>query len=111
MRKLHLLIVTLLLVMSVLAQQKTITGTVTSKTTNEPLQGVTVQAKNRTAITDAQGKFSIDASPGETITLTHVGLNPQRVKVSKGMEVISISMEEGAGGMEEVVVTGYKTER
>jgi TonB-dependent starch-binding outer membrane protein SusC len=110
MRKLHLLIAMFLLTMSVLAQQKTITGTVTSKTTNEPLQGVTVKSKTSTVITDALGKFSIQVSDGQSITLTYVGMTPQTFKVTNGMRTINTAMEEG-GGMEQVVVTGYKTEK
>lgn len=45
MRKLRLLLAMMMLTMYSLAQQKTITGTVSSQTTKEPLQGVSVQAK------------------------------------------------------------------
>ena len=46
------------------AQQKTITGKVVSKSTHEPLQGVSVRGKDRTVVTDANGAFSIPANPG-----------------------------------------------
>jgi TonB-linked SusC/RagA family outer membrane protein len=111
MRKLHIVIAMLMLSMSVLAQQKIVTGIVTNKTTSEPLEGVTVQVKNTAVVTDARGNFSIQASPGEVITVSYVGMNSQSIKVTKATETFNVALEEGNGGMEQVVVTGYKTER
>ena len=68
MRKLQLLLPMLLLALFSFAQQKIITGRVTNKTTGEPLQGVSVQVNNKAAMTDADGKFSIQASAGQTIS-------------------------------------------
>src|SRR4051812_10085717 len=111
MRKLHIVIAMLMLSMSVLAQQKIITGIVSSKTTSEPLEGVTVQVKNTAVVTDPSGKFSIQASPGEIITVSYVGMNSQSIKVTKATETFNVALEEGNGGMEQIVVTGYKAER
>src|SRR3954470_5210396 len=111
MRKLHIVIAMLMLSMSVLAQQKIITGIIRSKTTSEPLEGVTVQVKNTAVVTDASGRFSIQASAGEIITVSYVGMNSQSIKVTKATETFNVALEEGNGGMEQVVVTGYKSER
>lgn len=111
MLKFKFLLIMLLLVVSSFAQQKTITGTVTSKTTNALLQGVSVQARNKTVVTDASGRFSIAASPGETITLTYVGMNPQSFKVTNATQNTNVTMEEGISDLNQVVVTGYKSER
>src|SRR4029078_6977639 len=104
MRKLHLLLAMLMLTMSILAQQKTITGTVTSKVTNEPVQGVTVQTKKNSTVTDQSGRFTIEASVGETITVTHIGMNAQSFKVGNGTQTIAITLEEANADMERVVV-------
>jgi hypothetical protein len=64
MRKLQILLPMLLLALFSFAQQKIITGRVTNKTNGEPLQGVSVQAKAKTVITDADGKFLIPVSTG-----------------------------------------------
>src|SRR5690349_15693663 len=111
MRKLHLLLAMLMLTMSVLAQQKTITGTVINKSTNQPIEGVTVQTKQHSAVTDQNGKFTILASVGETITVTHIGMNPQNFKVGNGTQALDISLEESNADMERVVVVGYKSEK
>jgi TonB-dependent starch-binding outer membrane protein SusC len=111
MRRLHLLLATLMLTMSVLAQQKTLTGTVINTSTNQPMKDVTVQTKNNTVVTDENGRFSIQASPGDIITITHVGMVSQNLTVGKSMETMAITMDDANAALNEVVVVGYKTER
>src|SRR6188768_3884450 len=64
-------------------QQQTITGKVTNQN-GEPLEGVTVTAKGTqvTAVTKADGSFSIELPPGTTSLLfTYVGLELQEINV------------------------------
>lgn len=111
MRTLLLLLPLLLLAGWLVAQQKTVTGVVTSKKTNEPLAGVSVQTKNRSVATDANGKFSIQVSPGETINLSYVGMNALNVNVTNTTNELTLAMEEGINDLNQVVVTGYKAEK
>ena len=111
MRKLQILLPMLLLALSSFAQQKIITGRVISKTSGEPLQGVSVQAKNATVTTDADGKFSIAASVGETIYVSFVGMGALKVKVTDATSNLSLAMEQGNSDLNQVVVTGYKSEK
>ncbi len=79
MRKILLLLPMILLVLSGWAQQKKmITGTVLDKLSNQPLAGVSVQIKTRAVMTDASGKFSIEASNGDVITFSFVGMAAQK---------------------------------
>jgi len=105
-----LTIITVFIAAVSFAQQKIITGTVSSKT-KEPLQGVSVQGGNKTVTTDANGKFSIEASVGETIQLSFVGMNPLNFAVTNSTQDVNLIMEEGASTLEQIVVTGYKSER
>ena len=57
------------LVTASFAQQKKVTGTVTSKTTNAPLAGVAVQSKTGHAITDSSGKFSVNVNEGDALDI------------------------------------------
>ncbi|HEV8283208.1 MAG TPA: TonB-dependent receptor [Chitinophagaceae bacterium] len=111
MRKLFFLLPFLLLTMFALAQQKTITGVVTGNIDKIPLAGVTVQTKSKTILTDASGKFSIEASVGDNLTFTYVGMKTITVKVSNSVKELNIEMEAGQNYLDEVVVTGYKSER
>jgi TonB-linked SusC/RagA family outer membrane protein len=102
-----------LLLLAVLssAQQKTVTGTVTTKSDKTPLQGVSVQVKNKTVLTDDKGNFSIQAAPGDELKLTFVGRKPVTLRVTGGALNFTIEMEEGAREEDVVVVTGYTAQR
>ncbi|HVU94078.1 MAG TPA: TonB-dependent receptor [Puia sp.] len=111
MRKVQIVLPLLLLSLLAFAQQKVITGTVVKSTTKEPLEGVTVHAGAKSVMTDAAGHFSIPASPGETITLSYVGMNNLQVKVTPATTELSLAMIEGINDLNQVVVTGYKSEK
>lgn len=111
MRKLQILFPMLMMVFFSFAQQKVITGKVTSKTSGQPLVGVSVQSGKRAVGTDAEGKFSIPASVGETITLSFVGMNTQKITVTNSSSNLSIAMEESSTELNQIIVTGYKSER
>ena len=111
MKKLQILLPMLLLALFSLAQQKIITGKVVNKKTNEPLAGVSVQTKGKTVVTNAEGVFSIGASVGETVNLTFIGMLPLSFKVTNSTDNPVLPMEEGVNTLNEIVVTGYKSER
>ncbi len=101
----------LLLPPAVQAQEKTITGTILSED-KTPLSGVTIRVKGTRRIvqTDANGKFSIKASPGETLQITYVGYETQEVKAGDASN-IGISMKATDGTLGEVVVTAMDIKR
>ena len=111
MKKCLFLIPLLLLVLFCHAQQNKITGNITRKSTNEPLSGVTVQAKNKTVTTQADGSFSIEALAGETLNFSFVGMASQSIKITKAAQTLNLKMEEVSAGMNEVVVVGYTSQR
>src|SRR5438309_9778492 len=97
------------------AQERTITGTVLSSdgNTKTPLVGATITVKNtnRVTQTDNDGRFSIQAAAGESLVITHVGYEPQEMKVNKSA-ALAITMRVPANNLNEVVVTalGIKKE-
>jgi TonB-linked SusC/RagA family outer membrane protein len=94
-----------------MAQRVPINGTVLSKG-GEPLPGVSVKASNpvRATVTNVQGKFTISASPGETLEFSYVGSVTQSQKAVDDMKVY---LSESSIELEGVVVTalGIKKER
>lgn len=116
MRKIRLLafltIGVLLLCLSGYAQERTITGVVTSSTDDAVLTGVTVTVKgtNRATQTDATGKFSITAEKGQTLQFTSVGFQTQDVVVGDE-NVIRIRLSAIANTLADVVVVGYGTQK
>ncbi|WP_080902618.1 TonB-dependent receptor [Parabacteroides sp. Marseille-P3160] len=95
--------------MSLFAQTKTISGTV-SDASKELLIGVSVRIPGTTSgtITNIDGAYSIAAKPGDALEFSYVGMKTQTVKV--GAETtINIVMEEDVQMLSEAVVIGYGT--
>ncbi len=111
MQRFLLATVLLFICMTALAQTKKVTGVVISKTSQAPLTGVTVTVNNKTVLTDSVGRFSIDALPGETIHLSHVGMAAINYKVIKNKQSVTFAMEDASIDLNQVVVTGYTSER
>lgn len=93
----------------VYAQTRTITGTVTEKEEGGPLPGVSVMVKGSKTGTqsNAQGKFSISASTGQTLVFTSVGYLTQSITVSGS--TINVVMEPNQTQLSDVMVIGYGT--
>jgi TonB-linked SusC/RagA family outer membrane protein len=111
MRRLFFILPLLLLGISSFAQQKIITGTVTGKMDKTQLSGVTIQARNKTALTDGSGKFSIEASVGDNLTFTYVGMKTITIKITSNDQNLAVEMEEGIKEGDQVVVVGYSSQR
>ncbi len=102
-----LLLLVLLFPLSILAQS-TFTGTVLDKTSNQPLPGVNVvvEGTQNGTSTDFDGKFSLNVKQGDKVVFSYIGYkNYTLIYVSQ--KDISISLEEDASKLDEVVVIGY----
>ena len=89
--------------------QNVVKGTVNDEA-GEPIIGATVKVKgsNVGAITDFDGKFSVDAASNATLTVSYVGYLTQDVKVA-GKNNLTIVLKEDAQMLNDVVVIGYGT--
>ena len=88
---------------------KKITGTVVDA--QGPVIGASVVEKGKTGngvITDFDGKFTLNVSPGATIVVSYVGYQTQEIKVGN-QSSINITLKEDDALLEEVVVVGYGT--
>jgi TonB-linked SusC/RagA family outer membrane protein len=101
-----------LCVTQVFAQSRTITGTVTAKEDGLPLPGVTVKIKgtDQGVSTDANGKFSISAQTGATLTFSYIAYLSQDVVVGTG-SVLDVTLSENNQQLSEVVVTALGISR
>ena len=104
------LAVLLLAGLTAMAQQMQVTGTVVDKATGETIIGASVveAGTQNGVITDFDGKFALSVAPGATISITYIGYKPVTVKAAPTLE---IAMEEDSEMLDEVVVTGYTTQR
>lgn len=107
LKNLFLMVSVLLAAVPVLAQTKTITGTVTDST-GEPLIGasVLILGTSNGVITNVDGNYSIQASPENTLEFSYVGMVKQLVKVDN-QSVINVQMKDDAQVLAETVVIGY----
>jgi len=94
------------------SQSKIVTGTVTDKT-SAPLFGVsvTVEQTKQGTLTDINGKFKIEAAIGQTLKFTYIGAKTEEVLVTAQTSNLNIQLEFEANALNEVVVTGYTSER
>ncbi|NLE35123.1 MAG: SusC/RagA family TonB-linked outer membrane protein [Bacteroidales bacterium] len=102
----------LILVQSLYAQPRTVTGTVTDATTNETLPGVNVIIKNTTTgtSTDLNGSYSITVTPGQVLVFSSLGYATQEITVGTANR-IDARLSPDVEFIEEVVVVGYGTQR
>ena len=110
-RCLYSLWICLLFSLPLLAQEKTVKGTVTSES-GAPLPNVTVTVRqtSKSTVTDQSGNFSISAAPGQTLRVSSVGYAAQEIAVSEGGPV-TVSLLQTSQSLEDVVVVGYGTQK
>ncbi|MFD0796251.1 SusC/RagA family TonB-linked outer membrane protein [Maribacter chungangensis] len=107
-----LTLVCVLFSQGVLAQNSTVSGTVTSSSDNMPLPGVNVLVQGTTngTQTDFDGNYTISASTGDVLVFSYLGMKQQTVTVGSS-STVNVIMEEDASQLDEVVVTALGLER
>ncbi len=87
------------------AQQKTISGKV-SDVSGLPLPGVNILVKGTTTgtQTDFDGNYSLNASSGDVLSFSYLGLTAKEVTVGAS-NTLNVTMEEDTAVLDEVVVT------
>ncbi len=111
--KLPLLVLFSLSSLVTLAQNKTVTGTVTAKDDGQPMIGVTVVVKGTTrgASTDVDGKYSIDLNEGEdSLLFSYLGYMKRTISVGD-RQVVDVVLSPDVEILDDVVVVGYGTQR
>ncbi len=79
---------------------------------SEPLQGASISLKGgaKSAITDANGNFTITVPEGATLIISYVGFESQQV-IATDQNLLTITLQPEANSLNEVVVVGYTTQR
>lgn len=93
------------------AQSRTVSGKV-SDTGGGALPGVSVTVKGTTqgAITDASGKFSVQAANNAVLVFSYIGFKPMEVNIG-ARTTVDVALEEDAAALNEVVVVGYGSQK
>jgi TonB-linked SusC/RagA family outer membrane protein len=94
------------------AQERNISGRVTSAADNSPLPGVNVVVKGSStgSLTDADGRYTIQAPAGSTLIFSYIGFATQELAVGNST-TLNVSLAEDVRSLDEVVVTALGIER
>ncbi len=90
--------------------QQQVSGTVTDAE-GVPLAGANILEKGTTngTQTDFDGNFTLEVGDDAVLVISYIGFSTKEVSVD-GQSDISVSMDENAAGLDEVVVVGYGTQ-
>ena len=93
---------------SEMANSRFVTGVVTDKNAKDGLPGVMVKVKgtNKVTVTDAEGKFEIDAPENAILELAYIGYLKEEVIIADNKQ-LNISLEPSLQAVNDVVIVGY----
>ena len=97
---------------SVNQQKKRVEGTVTDAD-GEPIIGANVVEKGTTngTITDLDGKFSLEITPGALLQVSYIGYNTKDITVNSNQSILAINLSEDTQAIDEVVVVAFGTQK
>jgi TonB-linked SusC/RagA family outer membrane protein len=77
-----------------------------------PIIGASVRIQGSTtgAVTDVNGEFTLTLKPGQTLVVSYIGYQSQEVKIGASTS-ITVTLVAGSNALNEVVVTGYGSQR
>lgn len=96
-----------------LAQDRKVSGKVTSNTDKTEIPGVNVQVKgsNIGSVTDAEGNYSLEVkSDNAILVFSSIGFLKQEITIGN-RTLIDVTLNEDIKSLTEVVVTGYTVQR
>ena len=99
--------------LSLVAQDRRITGKIVSAADNSPLPGVSVQVKGtaKGTSTDATGNYAVSVPNGKgTLEIRSVGFDTQTITIGT-QSTINVALTENESALGEVVVVGYGTQK
>lgn len=105
------LLIALLLSQQVIAQDRTFSGAVKDEN-NDPVPGANIVEKGTSngTVTDNNGRYSIVVQEGATLVFSFVGYKSSEI-VAGAQAEINVTLEPDVTALQEVVVTGYQTQR
>lgn len=101
-----------LLGISLYAQDRTITGTVTSSEDGLPIPSanVVIKGTSKGTSTDFDGNYTINANQGDVLEFSYIGFKTIDVTIAN-QNNINIAMETQVSDLDEVVLIGYGTQK
>lgn len=112
MKKISLVLTTLLMAFTLFAQNVAVRGTVTDATTGEPVAFASIQVKGTMtgASTGLDGTYSLNAPANAVLVVSFIGYKTQEIAVN-GRTVVDCVLAPDAEFLDDVIVVGYGTTR
>lgn len=113
MRKILLMLTAFLMGASLaIAQERSVSGKVTSSEDGSTLPGVNVVVKGTTngTVTDSDGKFALSVSTGSTVIISFIGYVTQEIAIGE-RSTIDVQLASDITQLSEVVVTALGVEK
>ncbi|MDR1682132.1 MAG: TonB-dependent receptor, partial [Candidatus Symbiothrix sp.] len=113
MNKIFLLTMMLASSIGLFAQQREITGRVTSDADPNGVIGATVTAKGSAngTVTDISGNFKLSVPENtQTLVVSYLGMETQEVPI-RGINQVNVKLKESDVALQDVVVIGYGTQK
>lgn len=94
------------------AQQKLVSGTIVDDI-NMPIPGasIVIQGTSTGTVADFDGVFTIEASVGDTLIFSFIGMKNKSILVDNNTQNISVILEYDNEALDEVIVVGYGTQK
>ncbi|GHV22413.1 SusC/RagA family TonB-linked outer membrane protein [Bacteroidia bacterium] len=94
-----------------LTQEGKITGIIKDEQ-GEPVMGAIIRVKGSATatVTDADGKYLIDAAPGSVLQVSFVGFSQEEITVG-AQQYVDLTLQEDSKLLDEVVVVGYGVQK
>jgi len=94
-------------------QEVTVKGTILDAATKTPLSGVTIKVAGKSTATSSggNGEFEIKTAVNDVLEFSYVGYGKTNHTVTGASSNLVIELLNETGSLEEVVVTGYGTQR
>ena len=112
MKKVSLVLTTLLMAFTLFAQNVAVRGTVTDANTGEPVAFASLQVKGTMtgASTGLDGTYSLNAPANAVLVVSFIGYKTQEIAVN-GRSVVDCVLAPDAEFLDDVIVVGYGTTR
>lgn len=94
-------------------QDQRISGVITNADDGSPLPGVSVfvRGTRNGVLTDDQGRFTLVVQPNNVLQISYIGYTTREVAINASENVYNIALSIETGNLDEVVVTGYSSQR
>jgi len=98
----------MLVTLVAVAQERTVSGKVTSEEDGSSIPGVNILEKGTTngTASDVDGNYTLTVGPQAVLVFSFIGYTPQEVPVG-GQSVINVALPPDVTSLSEVVVIGY----